>query len=143
VSIGGKPKSATCEALAAEYLQRSVRYSPIESQSLASEEKFLGWCGALHKKGAVRVVLFDSVGSLVTSEALADLVGEAGVAGTQHLVFAIGGADGWSREALQAADQKISFGRITLPHELARAVAAEQLYRALTILAGHPYHSGH
>ena len=37
----------------------------------------------------------------------------------------------------------VSFGRITLPHELARAVAAEQIYRALTILAGHPYHSGH
>jgi 23S rRNA (pseudouridine1915-N3)-methyltransferase len=64
-------------------------------------------------------------------------------AGTQQLVFAIGPADGWSPAALARADRTVAFGRITLPHELAATVAAEQIYRALTIRAGHPYHSGH
>ena len=63
--------------------------------------------------------------------------------GTQRLVFAIGPADGWSAAARQRANLLFSFGRLTLPHQLARVVLAEQVYRALTILAGHPYHSGH
>ena len=58
------------------------------------------------------------------------------------LVLGIGPADGWSA-ALKRADLSLAFGRITLPHELAAVVAAEQIYRALTILAGHPYHTGH
>jgi len=59
------------------------------------------------------------------------------------LVLAIGPADGWSPAARARADLLLSFGRITLPHELAAVVAAEQLYRALTIRAKHPYHCGH
>lgn len=58
-------------------------------------------------------------------------------------VLAIGPADGWSPEARVRADLVVSFGPMTLPHSLARVVLAEQVYRALTILAGHPYHSGH
>jgi 23S rRNA (pseudouridine1915-N3)-methyltransferase len=57
--------------------------------------------------------------------------------------MAIGPADGWSDTARQRADLLLSLGRITLPHQLARVVLAEQVYRAFTILAGHPYHSGH
>ncbi len=58
-------------------------------------------------------------------------------------MLAIGPADGWSTAARARAGLLLSFGAITLPHELARVVLAEQIYRALTILAGHPYHSGH
>jgi 23S rRNA (pseudouridine1915-N3)-methyltransferase len=58
-------------------------------------------------------------------------------------MLAIGPADGWSVAARQRADLLVSFGRLTLPHQLARVVLAEQVYRALTILAGHPYHTGH
>jgi len=126
-----------------DYLQRSVRYSPIEAQVFATEEKFVGWVAQLRRKGVVRVVLFDSAGTMMSSRELAALAGEAGVAGVQQLVFAIGPADGWSAAGRGAGDQRVSFGRVTLPHELARVVAAEQIYRALTILAGHPYHSGH
>ena len=61
----------------------------------------------------------------------------------QEMVFAVGPANGWSPEALWRAQLKLSFGKMTLPHELARVVLAEQVYRALTILAGHPYHGGH
>jgi 23S rRNA (pseudouridine1915-N3)-methyltransferase len=63
--------------------------------------------------------------------------------GTQELIFAVGPADGWSAGALACAQQTLSLGKITLPHELARVVLAEQIYRAFTILHNHPYHGGH
>jgi len=59
------------------------------------------------------------------------------------VLFAVGPADGWSAEARNRAQLLLSLGAMTLPHELARVVLAEQVYRACTILAGHPYHSGH
>ena len=59
------------------------------------------------------------------------------------LVFAVGGADGFTMETKSAASRLISLGKITLPHDLARVVLLEQIYRAFTILKGHPYHSGH
>jgi 23S rRNA (pseudouridine1915-N3)-methyltransferase len=59
------------------------------------------------------------------------------------LVFGIGSADGFSAETLGQADFTLSLGKMTLAHELARAVVLEQVYRAFTILKGHPYHLGH
>jgi 23S rRNA (pseudouridine1915-N3)-methyltransferase len=89
------------------------------------------------------LVLLDRQGKQLRSGQIAELIGDYQDGGTQELVFAIGPADGWSHTALTAADFKLSFGPITLPHELARLVLAEQLYRAFTILNRHPYHSGH
>jgi 23S rRNA (pseudouridine1915-N3)-methyltransferase len=89
------------------------------------------------------LILLDSRGKQLSSEDLAALLGRHRDSATQNLVFAIGPADGWSSETRARANLLLSFGPITLPHELARIVLAEQLYRALTILAGHPYHSGH
>jgi 23S rRNA (pseudouridine1915-N3)-methyltransferase len=63
--------------------------------------------------------------------------------GQQMIVFAIGPASGWSEGAPRLAQTMLSLGPMTLPHELARLVMAEQLYRAFTILSGHPYHTGH
>ena len=63
--------------------------------------------------------------------------------GQQSLFFAIGPADGWSEEARKRANLLLSLGPMTLPHELARVVLSEQIYRAFTILSGHPYHTGH
>ena len=59
------------------------------------------------------------------------------------LLFAVGGADGFSDQARRQAAFVLSLGRMTLPHELARVVLLEQLYRAFTILKNHPYHLGH
>ena len=115
----------------------------MQSEAFASSEKFLQWTLQLRKRGLVRVALFDAAGEMMTSEEFAGWIDQAGIAGVQQLVMAIGPADGWRQEDRNCAQQIISFGRITLPHELALAVAAEQVYRALTILAGHPYHSGH
>ena len=63
--------------------------------------------------------------------------------GVGQMVLGIGPADGWSPQMLEKADLKLSFSAMTLPHALARLVLAEQVYRAATILGGHPYHLGH
>ncbi len=89
------------------------------------------------------LLLADSRGQQISSEDLAHILGRAQDDGIQLLILAIGPADGWSATARARAQRTIAFGRITLPHELAAVVAAEQIYRALTIRAGHPYHSGH
>lgn len=79
----------------------------------------------------------------MSSEAFAKWLGTRRDGGEQHVVVAVGPADGWSEEARKRADLLLSLGPMTLPHALARLVAAEQVYRAFTILAGHPYHCGH
>jgi 23S rRNA (pseudouridine1915-N3)-methyltransferase len=88
-------------------------------------------------------VLLDSRGRQMTSEAFAAWLGARRDQGTQHIVFAIGPADGWSQAARDRAQLLLSLGPMTLAHSLARLVMAEQLYRAFTILSGHPYHTGH
>ena len=89
------------------------------------------------------VVLLDSRGRSMTSEAFAAWLGSQRDDGAQHMVFAIGPADGWSGDARLRASLLLSLGPMTLAHTLARLVLAEQLYRAFTILSGYPYHGGH
>jgi 23S rRNA (pseudouridine1915-N3)-methyltransferase len=90
------------------------------------------------------LVLLDRRGESLSSEALAKWLGARRDAGQQTIVFAIGPASGWSDGAPQLAQTTIlSLGPMTLPHELARLVLTEQIYRAFTILSGHPYHTGH
>ena len=88
-------------------------------------------------------MLLDSRGRQMTSEAFAAWLGERRDQGAQQIVFAIGPASGWSDAARLRAQLLLSLGPITMAHALARLVMAEQLYRAFTILAGHPYHAGH
>ena len=88
-------------------------------------------------------MLLDSRGEALSSEELAAWLGARRDSGQQTIVFAIGPASGWSGGAQRQAQTVLSLGPMTLPHELARLVLAEQLYRAFTILAGHPYHTGH
>ena len=101
----------------------------------------------LVEKGTTRttpvLVLLDSRGRQLTSEEIANFLEYHQSHGTQELLFAVGPADGWSEATRAAANNILSFGKITLPHELARVVLLEQLYRGFTILKGHPYHGGH
>ena len=138
----GKTKEAAIQSLTAEYLKRLGRFTPTEGAELATEAMLLKQLDKPGRTAPVFVAL-DSRGTQVSSEELADFLREQQDRGTQELIFAIGPADGWSAAALQAAQHKLSFGRITLPHELARVVLVEQLYRGFTILKGHPYHGGH
>ena len=135
----GKTKERAIQSLTLEYLKRLERYAPTESLELASEAalgKQLGRPGQL-------LIALDARGKQFSSEELAQLLAEHQNRGTQALLFAIGPANGWSEEMLRSAHAQLSLGRMTLPHELARVVLLEQLYRAFTILKGHPYHLGH
>ena len=82
----------------------------------------------------------DERGKALTSQAFAGLLGKIRDDGTGTLAILVGGPDGLAPTVREAAHTKLSFGAMTLPHGLARIVLAEQLYRAATILAGHPYH---
>jgi 23S rRNA (pseudouridine1915-N3)-methyltransferase len=86
------------------------------------------------------IVLLDARGKGMTSEDFADMLGALRDAGTKDLVFVIGGPDGLSGLPGKKAGRSLAFGPQTWPHLLARALLSEQLYRAVTILAGHPYH---
>lgn len=127
----------------ADYATRISRYVPLESKLFDSEEEFLEWLARQSGRTSAYVFLLDSRGKQLSSEEFAQTVGQLRDSGIQHLVFAVGPADGWSENTRARANLLLSFGRITLPHQLAAVVLTEQLYRAFTILAGHPYHSGH
>ena len=87
-----------------------------------------------------RTVLLDERGKDVSSEKLAEVLGRWRDDGVRECRFVLGAADGHSAEERQEADLLLAFGKATWPHLLARAMLAEQLYRATTIIAGHPYH---
>lgn len=94
--------------------------------------------GALAAETAV--IALDPRGSELSSEQLAADIAALRDRGVRAMSFLIGGADGLSPAARGRADRLIAFGRATFPHQLVRVMMAEQLYRATTILAGHPYH---
>jgi 23S rRNA (pseudouridine1915-N3)-methyltransferase len=86
------------------------------------------------------LIACDERGKTFSSRAFADHIARLRDQGERRLVFAIGGADGLDASVLSAARSSLAFGPQTWPHALARAMLAEQLYRAVTILAGSPYH---
>lgn len=90
--------------------------------------------------GSARIVLLDENGPPLSSPQFADRVRAWRDEGSPALAFLIGGADGHGPAALAAASLTLSFGRLTWPHQIVRILLAEQLYRAATIIAGHPYH---
>lgn len=138
-----KTASGPAADLLTLYLERSNRYSPTSTRIFPTEALLLAFVAESATRTRPALLLADSRGKQLTSEECAATLGKFQDSGTQLLILAIGPANGWSKGALARADQTVAFGRITLPHELAAVVAAEQIYRWLTILAGHPYHSGH
>jgi len=147
----GKTKEPAIQSLTDEYLKRISRYVPVEGLALRDEAALLQMCGRapLAKTSittnAVKstLVLMDSRGKQFSSEEFARFLGDYQDRNPLPLVLAVGPADGFSEGARSAAQHTISLGTMTLPHELARVVLLEQVYRAFTILKGHPYHSGH
>lgn len=136
-------KHAAAEQLLAEYSGRVCHSVPCRVQAFATEEQFFA---AFEKKSGrtpALLILLDSRGKAWSSEAFAAWLGKQRDGGTQHLVFAIGPANGWTRQAYEKAGLLLSLGPMTLPHELAAVLMAEQIYRAFTIIERHPYHLGH
>lgn len=141
------------ESLIQLYTGRVQPWTQCEAQVFPTEEAFLDWLTGARSSGrASRVaplpVLLDSRGRQLSSEDFAAWLGSRRDNGAQHIAFAIGPADGWSALALARLRESssgllLSLGPMTLAHDLARLVLAEQLYRAFAILHNHPYHSGH
>jgi 23S rRNA (pseudouridine1915-N3)-methyltransferase len=86
------------------------------------------------------VIALDERGGNQTSDAFAAKIASARDAGTANASLVIGGADGLAEDIRDRADLTLAFGALTIPHQIVRALALEQLYRAMTIIAGHPYH---
>jgi len=133
------------EALIGGYLKRCTGVMRCSTEAFRSEGAFLEWLGKQRGRTEAAVLMLDARGRQMTSESLAEWLAIRRDEGLQHVVFAIGPADGWSAEALAEGKRRgglLSLGSMTLAHQLARLVVAEQLYRACTILTGHPYHRG-
>ena len=130
-----------------EYLKRISRFadlkiievdeasklSNLEQKSKVEGEKLLQKCSGV-------IVALDGGGKLLSSTEIADYIHKKEVQGESTISFVIGGSNGLSKEILAKADLVLSFGKITFPHQLFRVVLSEQIYRALTIIEGLPYH---
>jgi len=132
----GKTRHPEMRAILDEYVKRIGRSCPIEvtevRDGVAAIKK-------LDADRAATVVLLDAVGKNLDSNALAKWLRELRDRGTRELSFLCGDADGFPDDLRQHAHQKLSLSAMTLSHELARVVLAEQLYRAFAILSGSPY----
>jgi 23S rRNA (pseudouridine1915-N3)-methyltransferase len=113
-----------------------------ESRAQRAAERIAEEGAALtkHLAGGAAVVALDETGAAITSESFAAQLGKWRDGGREGIYFIIGGADGLVPEIRQRADLTLSFGKVTWPHQLVRIMLLEQLYRAITILSGHPYH---
>ncbi|MFC3073968.1 23S rRNA (pseudouridine(1915)-N(3))-methyltransferase RlmH [Shinella pollutisoli] len=150
----GRLKAGPEKELAARYLDRFAKAGPAvgldlgrisevaESRAGNAETRKREEAAMLEKalpEGGV-LVLLDERGKALDSPAFADLLAGFRDAGKRDLVIAVGGADGLDPALRDRADAILCLGRLTWPHQLVRILIAEQLYRAVTILSGHPYH---
>jgi 23S rRNA (pseudouridine1915-N3)-methyltransferase len=112
------------------------------AQNLSSEKLKEGEAQLIskHVKSGSVIIALDERGKEFSSVEFAKLLADFAVQGNSEISFVIGGADGLAKEILQQAQQKIAFGKMTFPHLMVRAMLAEQLYRAETIINKHPYH---
>ena len=135
----GKTKEPAIQTLTDEYLKRLTRYVDAEGTALKDESALL----KLRGRQPSTLVLLDIRGKQLSSEELAAFLANYQDRNPLPLLFAVGPANGFTAETRQEANLLLSLGKMTLAHELARVVLLEQLYRAFTILKGHPYHLGH
>lgn len=133
----GKTRRPEIRALIEDYARRIRRYAEIEITELREDSP-----AALRKlkidPGAT-VVLLDAAGKQHTSQSFARWFGDLRDRGVRELCFYCGAAEGFPAQLANKSRQRISLSTLTMPHEFARVVLAEQIYRAFAILAGHPY----
>lgn len=137
----GKLKERFWKDAVAEYLKRLGGYAQVSVKEIpdsTKEKEAALLLEALPDKGPV--VLLDIAGREISSEELASKIDRYALEGDSSLAFVIGGSDGVTDEVKRRATERISFGPITLPHNLARVVLTEQIYRAFKISRGEPYH---
>ncbi len=129
----GKARDRHANAMAEEYIKRSSRFAKCAMREI-QPRRFDPWI----KHASASKILLDPAGRALDSAGFILLVDKAERDG-RDLVFLIGGADGLPEEWKKRADLLVGLSAMTMPHELARVVLAEQIYRALTALRGHPY----
>lgn len=137
----GKLKEKFWKDACAEYLKRLEGYAKVEVRELADstpQKEAEALMAALPKSGPI--VLLDIKGRETSSEMLASKLEAFALEGDSRISFIIGGSDGVTNEIKARASERISFGPITLPHNLARVVLLEQIYRAFKIIRKEPYH---
>jgi 23S rRNA (pseudouridine1915-N3)-methyltransferase len=139
----GKTKEPAIQSLTDEYLKRLSRYTDTQGTALKDELAVLKLCGRDPRSVKHTLVLLDSRGKQFSSEEFAAYLANYQDRNPLPLLFAVGPANGFTAEIRQEANLLLSLGKMTVAHELARVVLLEQLYRAFTILRGHPYHLGH
>jgi 23S rRNA (pseudouridine1915-N3)-methyltransferase len=133
----GKTRREQARSLIDDYVDRIQNYADTEITELRDTSP-----AALRKlktDPAATVVLLDAAGKQFTSQQFASWLGDLRDRGTRELVFLCGDAEGFPTDLRASAKQKISLSTLTMPHEFARVILAEQIYRAFAILAGHPY----
>ena len=133
----GKTRREEARTLLDDYTARIRHYADVEVTELRDASP-----AALRKlklDSSATIVLLDAAGKQFTSQQFAKWLGDLRDRGTRELVFLCGDAEGFPADLRAAAKQKISLSTLTMPHEFARVVLAEQIYRAFAILAGHPY----
>lgn len=150
----GRLKAGPEKDLASRYLGRFAKAGPAiglelaklvevqESRASNADTRKREEASALEKalpEGAI-LVLLDERGKTLDSQAFSDAIGRYRDNGKRDMMLAIGGADGLDPELRAKADLVLNLGTMTWPHQLVRILIAEQLYRAVTILSGHPYH---
>lgn len=150
----GKLKEKFYVQAVEEYAKRLSRYCRLEILQVADEKTPDGASEAAERqirekegkrilsqiKDGAYVIALAIQGEMVTSEGLAERLERLAVGGNGHIVFVIGGSLGLSDEVLNRADWKLSFSRMTFPHQLMRVILLEQVYRSYRIQSGEPYH---
>jgi len=132
----GKTRRAELRAVIDDYVERIRRHSPIEVTEVRDGDAAIK---KLDAERASTAVLLDALGKNLDSNAFAKWLGELRDRGTREIIFVCGDADGFPAAVRERVQQKTSLSSLTYSHELARAMLAEQLYRAFAILSGSPY----
>jgi 23S rRNA (pseudouridine1915-N3)-methyltransferase len=129
----GKPRDRDANAMAADFIARASRFSVCEMREVRPDRTDL-WS----RHASARKIFLDPAGRQIDSREFTSLIEKSQMEG-RDLLFLVGGADGLPDEWRARADLLLSLSPMTLPHELARVVLAEQIYRAFATLRGHPY----
>lgn len=138
----GKSSASPEEALASGYLKRlqwKVNLRVNDGRKLKNKAEETAWLLS-ETVNAEKIIALDEGGKEFNSVEFSKKLSNFQEHGIAHIAFIIGGADGLDKTQLQKSTETLCFGRMTWPHLLVRAMLAEQLYRAETILRGHPYH---
>jgi 23S rRNA (pseudouridine1915-N3)-methyltransferase len=129
----GKPRDPHANAIAADYVKRASRFVRCEMREISARK-----ADQIRPSSGATLVLLDPSGDALDSSRFTEMVRRAEL-DARDLVFLVGGADGMPPEWKERANRLLSLTPLTLPHELARVVLAEQIYRAVATLRGHPY----